>query len=99
VPRFCLEAVPCFLHPRALKMAAEFAALGMLMMFGFDLKRVRKRSILLGYITACDPLIYDAGIAENCGKGEISRDLGIQESGALANVLREHRWRGRGRKP
>lgn len=95
VPLFFLEAIPCFLNPAALKLAGEFAALSMLMMFGFDLKKVRKRSILLGYITACDPLIYDETISENCGKGEISRDLGIQESGALANVLREHRWRRR----
>lgn len=92
-PLFFLEALPCFLSPRAIKLAGEFFTLSMLMMLGFDLKRMRKRSILLGYITACDPLIYDADVSENCGKGEISRDLGFQESGAMANVLREHRWR------
>jgi hypothetical protein len=71
----------------------DFFVLGMLMKFGFNLRRVRKRSLMLGYITACDPLIYDSDVAENCGKGEISRDLAFQESGALANVMREHRWR------
>jgi len=92
-PLFFCEALPVFLRPRALALAAEFAVLGTLMACGFNLKRVRRRSILLGYITACDPLIYDTDVAENCGKGEISRDLGVQEAGALANVLREHRWR------
>lgn len=91
--RLALECLPLLLAPRALPLLGEFAALTLLMALGFNLRRVRRRSVLLGYITACDPLIYDADVADNCGKGEISRDLGVQESGALANVMREHRWR------
>ena len=91
--RLALECLPILLAPRALPLLGEFAALTLLMALGFNLRRVRRRSVLLGYITACDPLIYDADVADNCGKGEISRDLGVQESGALANVMREHRWR------
>jgi hypothetical protein len=87
------DGLPVLLAPRALPLMSEFGALLLLMALGFNLRRVRRRSVLLGYITACDPLIYDTAVAENCGKGEVSRDLGIQESGALANVLREHRWR------
>lgn len=93
VPLFLFAAAGCFLRPKAFRLAFDFFTLSMLMAFGFDLRKVKSKSIMLGYITACDPLIYDADISENCGKGEISRDLGVQDSGALANVLREHRWR------
>ncbi|MBT3192919.1 MAG: radical SAM protein [Verrucomicrobia bacterium] len=93
VPRLFLEMLPVLLRPRSIPLLAEFAALTLMMAFGFNLRRVRRRSIMLGYITACDPLIYDTSVSENCGKGEISRDLGVQESGAQANVMREHRWR------
>ncbi len=93
VPLFFIECLPYLLHPKMLPLLSEYAALIFMMIFGFNLRHVRRRTVLLGYITACDPLIYDTSVSENCGKGEISRDLGIQESGALANVLREHRWR------
>jgi len=93
VPLLLLAAAPRFINLKALALVRDFLALSLLMAFGFNLRKVRKRAIMLGYITACDPLIFDATIAENCGKGEISKDLGTQESGATANVLREHRWR------
>jgi 7,8-dihydro-6-hydroxymethylpterin dimethyltransferase len=92
-PRLFLGLLPILLRPRAIPLLAEFAALTLMMAFGFNLRRVKRRTIMLGYITACDPLIYDTDISENCGKGEISRDLGVQESGAQANIMREHRWR------
>lgn len=93
VPLLVAEALPRLVSWKAIGLCVDFAALALMMALGFDLQRARRRTLMLGYITACDPLIYDTGIAENCGKGEISRDLGIQEAGALANVLREHRWR------
>jgi pyruvate-formate lyase-activating enzyme len=92
-PLLFAALIPGVLRPRALPLLAEFVSLTLMMAMGFNLRRVRRRSVLLGYITACDTLIYDTAIAENCGKGEISRDLGVQEAGALANVMREHRWR------
>jgi uncharacterized radical SAM superfamily Fe-S cluster-containing enzyme len=91
--RLLLESLPSLLTPKMLPLMGEFAALTLMMAMGFNLRRVKRRSVLLGYITACDPQIYDAAVSANCGKGEISSDLGIQESGAMANVLREHRWR------
>jgi len=93
VPLFFLESFPTVVNFRTIGLLADFFVLTMLMKFGFNLMRVRSRTIMLGYITACDPLIYNTFVAENCGKGEISRDLGVQEAGALANVMREHRWR------
>lgn len=92
-PLFLAEAAPFFLKPGALALAGDFLALSLMMALGFNLRRAKRRSVMLGYITACDPHIYDAAVADYCGKGEISRDLGTQESGALANVLREYRWR------
>jgi pyruvate-formate lyase-activating enzyme len=56
---------------------------------GFDLSRIKRRPILLGFITACDPWIFDDEVSANCGKGEISTDIGRQDSGAEANVARE----------
>lgn len=67
----------------------ESLVLTFMLMFGFDLSKVRRKSLLLGFITACDPWIYDDQVAANCGKGEVSNDQGIQESGADANVGRE----------
>jgi hypothetical protein len=92
-PLFLLELLPILLRPRTLPLLFEFGALTLMMAVGFNLRHVRRRSILLGYITACDPQIFDTDVSENCGKGEISRDLGVQESGAQANIMREHRWR------
>lgn len=63
--------------------------LQILLYLGFDLSRISKKIILLGFITACDPWIYDSQVAANCGKGELSGDQGSQDSGAYANVMRE----------
>jgi molybdenum cofactor biosynthesis enzyme MoaA len=63
--------------------------LSLMLLLGFDLSRVKRRPILLGFITACDPWIHDEAVSANCGKGEISTDVGTEESGAEANVKRE----------
>jgi len=65
------------------------ALLSLMLALGFDLSRIKRRPILLGFITACDPWIFDDEVSANCGKGEISTDIGRQESGAEANVARE----------
>jgi organic radical activating enzyme len=76
------------------------ALMSLMLALGFDLSRLKRRPILLGFITACDPWIFDEAVSANCGKGEISTDIGRQESGAEANVARErlHR-RGEGDSP
>ena len=58
---------------------------------GMNLREFPGRFLLLGFITACDPLNFDAAVAATCGKGELSVDGGFEESGAVANVLREQR--------
>ena len=65
------------------------AMLSLMLALGFDLSRIKRRPILLGFITACDPWIFDDEVSANCGKGEISTDVGRQDSGAEANVARE----------
>ena len=67
----------------------ESLVLTLMLMFGFDLSKIQRKSLLLGFITACDPWIYDEQVSANCGKGEISNDQGNQDSGADANVGRE----------
>ncbi len=63
--------------------------LNVLLALGFDLSRIRRRLILIGAISACDPWMYDEQVAANCGKGEVSNDQGVHEAGAWANVSRE----------
>ena len=64
---------------------------------GMNLREVPKSALLLGFITACDPENFDAQVAVNCGKGELSVDGGFIESGAVANVERETRFKDSGR--
>ncbi len=72
----------------------EFFAYGIPFVRGFDLSRLPARSILIGFISACDPYSYDEEIARNCGKGAVSRETGVQDSGALDNVIRDKLFRG-----
>lgn len=67
----------------------EFLAFGPPFIWGFDLSRLPRKSLLLGFITACDAYSLDYDIAKNCGKGAISVELGIQDTGAIDNVLRD----------
>ena len=62
---------------------------------GFDLSATTGKNLIIGYITACDPYIWDRDVARFCGKGEIASDVGIHESGADANVDRERFWKER----
>lgn len=85
-----------FLTVSGVKLLKDFVVLKLLFLLGFDLSKVPRRAVLLGFITACDPFIYDMGVAGNCGKGELSYDQGEQESGAVANILRERDFRKSG---
>lgn len=80
------------LRPAALRMAGDLVRLETLFQTGMNLREVPPRFLLLGFITACDPLNFDAQVAINCGKGELSVDGGVAESSAVANVRREARF-------
>ncbi len=81
------------------KMLIDLVRLQMLFKSGMNLKEVPNRFLLLGFITACDPHNFDAQVAINCGKGELSVDGGYVESGAVANVNRESRFDSTDRRP
>jgi pyruvate-formate lyase-activating enzyme len=87
--RLALAMIPHFLTWRGMGFAFDGVILRLLLTFGFDLSRLPGRNILLGFITACDPFLYDVEVAENCGKGDVSLDLGDCPSGATANVQRD----------
>ena len=87
------------LRPAAFRMAGDLFRLERLFQSGMNLGEVPPRFLLLGFITACDPLNFDAQVAINCGKGELSGDGGFTESSAVANVEREARFDASDRKP
>ena len=76
---------------KSASMAFDLFKLQRLLSTGMNLGEVPDRFLLLGFITACDPHNFDAAVAVNCGKGELSVDGGFVESGAVANVDRERR--------
>lgn len=83
--------IPHFLSGKAMRFVWDGLVLELLMWLGFDLSRIPRRNLLIGYITACDPLIWDVDVAKNCGKGDIAVDIGSHDSGATANVERDRR--------
>lgn len=85
--------------PATVPMLLDFLRLQTLMKTGMNLAEVPQRFLLLGFITACDPHNFDADVAINCGKGELSTDGGYVESGAVANVDREARFAASDRRP
>lgn len=87
------------LRPKALPVVGDLARLELLFRSGMNLAEVPGRMLLLGFITACDPWNFDAQVAENCGKGELSADGGFVESGAVANIRREARLLSTKRNP
>ncbi len=80
------------LHPRGLTLLPDFFSLFVRLKFGWKLKRLPFRPLLIGYITACDPLNVDREVGRYCGKGELAMDLGLHESGSEANIERERMW-------
>ena len=89
--KFGLRLVPHFLRPAALRFMWDAVALQLRLWFGFDLSRIPRRNVLIGFITACDGLIWDEAVARNCGKGDIAVDIGHHDSGATANIERDRR--------
>ena len=69
--------------------AKEFLSFGLPFVRGFNLSRLPRKTLLLGFISACDAYSFDYEIAKNCGKGAISTNLGIQDTGAIDNIIRD----------
>ncbi|RME28252.1 MAG: radical SAM protein [Deltaproteobacteria bacterium] len=82
-----------------MRMFADLVRLQNLFRAGMNLKKVPRRFLILGFITACDPHNFDSQVAINCGKGELSVDGGFVDSGAVANVRREARFDRSDRRP
>jgi pyruvate-formate lyase-activating enzyme len=78
---------------------SDMARMQLLLRVGMNLDEVPRRLVILGFITACDPQNFDAAVAVNCGKGELSVDGGFVDSGAVANVRREARFDQTDRRP
>jgi len=87
------------LRPEARALIPDLVRLEQLFATGMNLHDVPRRFLLLGFITACDEWNFDAGVAVNCGKGELSADGGLHASSAEANVEREARFATGGREP
>jgi len=79
--------------PRFLRYVPDFLSMVCHLKLGWDLGGLPRRVLLLGFITACDPINIDYEVARHCGKGEVSMDVGIHDSSAHANIERERNWR------
>ncbi|MCL5035535.1 MAG: radical SAM protein [Chloroflexi bacterium] len=88
-----LGLLPLLVNRKSLPYIIDLGKLQLRLRMGFDISRVPGRTLLLGFITACDPLILDQMVADYCGKGELSTDVGFEQSGARANVKREFLWK------
>ena len=84
----------CFslLSFKALKLLPDFFSLFIRLKLGWNLRQLPNTPLLIGYITACDPLNVDRKIGSYCGKGELAVDIGLHESGSEANIERERWW-------
>ncbi len=80
------------ISPQAFKLLPDFFSLFLRLKFGWRLKQLPFRPLLIGYITACDPLNVDRQVGNYCGKGEYANDIGRNESGSVANIERERLW-------
>lgn len=83
------------MNSKGLFFLKELFSFGLPFIKGFDLSKLSRKSILLGFISACDAYSLDYAIARNCGKGAISVELGVQDTGAIDNVLRDQLTRRR----
>ncbi len=90
--RFLASLTRHSVNPKMVPLLLDFLQLQLLLRVGMNLDEVSRRTILLGFITACDPYNFDEQVAVNCGKGELSVDGGFVDSGAVANVRREARF-------
>lgn len=90
---WCLRLALSLISGRALRYLPDFFGLLAHLRLGWRLSSLPRRTLIVGYITACDPYNLDEQVARYCGKGEVSCDLGETDCGAHANILRERRWR------
>jgi hypothetical protein len=67
----------------------EFIAYGIRFLRGFDLSRLPRKTVLVGFISACDSYSFDYRVALNCGKGAVSLERGVQDNGAQDNLERD----------
>jgi len=91
--RGILNGVRLACNPAVFGIAKDILRVKLSWKGGLKLSTLPPHFLLLGFISACDPYTFDYQIASNCGKGEISEDLGVQHSGALANISREKLYR------
>ena len=89
VLRLFLSIIPKLISFRGLLSLSDILSIGFSFIWGFNLSKLSRKDILLGFISACDVYSFDYQIARNCGKGAVSVELGIQDMGALDNVLRD----------
>lgn len=89
VPYLMVQCGLAVLRKGGMALLADGIWLSLLLALGFDLSKVKRRIILVGFISACDPWIHDVAISTHCGKGEVATDIGVHEAGADANVERE----------
>ena len=78
---------------RFLRYVPDFLSMVLHLKLGWDLSGLPRRVLLVGYITACDPVNMDYEVARHCGKGEVSMDVGSNDSSSHANIERERNWR------
>lgn len=90
--RWLLRLGLSLISPRAFRLLPDFFSLFLRLKFGWRLKKLPFRPLLIGYITACDPLNVDRQVGNYCGKGELANDIGRNESGSVANIERERYW-------
>ena len=89
VPYLFLSLAHKFIDFKRIVFLKELLTFGFQFIRGFNLSRLPQKGVLLGFISACDAYSLDYQIARNCGKGAISVELGIQDMGAIDNVLRD----------
>lgn len=89
LPYLALFLISKLIGFKGLLLVKEFLSFGFLFLRGFNLSRLPKKSLLLGFISACDAYSLDYQIARNCGKGAISLEFGIRDIGAIDNVIRD----------
>lgn len=84
LPYFIFSIVRMLLNSNFLFWCREFLLFSL---WSYNLTSLPGRSTLIGFISSCDTYSFDTTIAKNCAKGVISLELGVNDSGALNNVM------------
>jgi hypothetical protein len=75
--------------PGSFRRLGSFFGFCLPFMRGFNLSFLPRQNVLIGFISACDAYSFDRAISQNCGKGAVSLAFGVQDSGAVYNILRD----------